>query len=357
MVLRRWLRRTDTPTTARTTDDDVPFAARDLAERHLLLVPSTVRVDDVDALVRARVRGAELARDGEVQLGRHSRLVGPFQLSMEEAVDAAVPMPWTVVYVVESPVEREDPPMEGTDDRDGFAFAFPEGLPWRDEGRALHLLVSLARRLHGAVRTAGTHALVTPDPDRAMDFFVHAPFWLDAQVLAGVVARELPTARLAVEGADWSGPPDEAYSGEAIAEETAEAPLSQDQLDALHAHADAADLDVMSGEDVIDAYAVVGEVGPGGADGAVEVVVHVAEEDEVAVADQEWAGRPFVTYEIRWVCPDPADRERRVPEPHHVASRERVRPVLRAVTHAVVEATSGVVCDEDGFLVDRYSLL
>ena len=127
-------------------------------------------------------------------LGR-SRFLGPFVLSMEEAVDAAVPMPWTVAYVLDAPVEREDPPLPGLDDRDGFTYAFPDGLPWREEGRGLQLLVSLARRLHGVVRTAGSLELIQPDPARAVDYRVHAPCWLEPDVLLGVDVERPDRAR------------------------------------------------------------------------------------------------------------------------------------------------------------------
>src|SRR3712207_6522005 len=97
------------------------ISVRELTQRHLLLVPTTVDTETVDALLRDRVAGADLLGTGEVVFGRHSRLTGPYELSMEDAVDAGVPMPWTVVYCLEAPVEREDPPPPGLDDRDGFA--------------------------------------------------------------------------------------------------------------------------------------------------------------------------------------------------------------------------------------------
>ena len=116
--------------------DELGPQARTLVDMHLLLVPSTIDVVEVDELLRARIPTADLAGTGEVRIGRHGRIVGPFELSMADAVDAAVPMPWTICYALQVPAEREDPPLPGADDRDGFASAFPDGLPWRDEGRA-----------------------------------------------------------------------------------------------------------------------------------------------------------------------------------------------------------------------------
>jgi hypothetical protein len=326
---------------------------RGLREQHLLLLPSTVMPGEVDALVRSRVPHCELAATGEVRLGRRCRISGPVELTMEDAVDAAVPMPWTLVYALQAPIEREDPPPPGLDDRDGLGHAFPRGMPWREEGRALQLLVALARRLHGAVRVAGG-GLIQPDPDRAVDVVIHAPGWLDPEVVHGMAQQVLPAAQLATSGRPWHGPDAAAYTGERIAADTAGAPIDPARLAELHAAADAHDLEVLAGEDTIDAYAVVAELPHG--DGAVEVLVHVSAPGEPAVAGTDWGMHPFVSYEVRWSCPMPDQRERRHPDDAYVDSRERVRPQLHAVAGRVVEATGGVVTDEDGFTLDRYAL-
>jgi hypothetical protein len=329
------------------------IAVQDLAVRHLLLVPTTADVETVDQLFRDRLPGSELFNTGEIALGRHSKITGPYELSMEDAVDAGVPMPWTVCYCLEAPFEREAPPLPGVDDRDGFAYAFPEGLPWRDEGRALHLLVSAARRLNGAVRVAGSLEVIQPDPDRAVDYVIHSPTWLEPEVLLGVVMRELPGAVLAVQGKEWTGPPDEAYTGEAVAEAIADDPLSPQDLHELHTSADNVDMHVIGGPDVLDAFAIVGDVGR---DGVIEVLVHLTDGDEPAVVGQPWADDEYVTYEVRWSSPDPADRETRYPTEAFRMSRARVALLIAQTTRAIVEAVGGLVIDEDGFAIDRYTL-
>jgi hypothetical protein len=351
VVPRRRRNKAAEPVPSVETDDGI--AVQDLAEYHLLLVPSTADIETVDALFRDRLPESDLFGTGEVAIGRHSRISGPYELSMEDAVDAGVPIPWTVCYCLEGPFEREDPPIPGVDDRDGFAYAFPDGLPWRDEGRALHLMISLARRLSGAVRVAGSLDLIQPDPARAVDYVIHSATWLDADVLLGIVMRVIPGAVLAVEALPWSGPPDAAYTGEMIRDETADDPLSEQELYELHTSADNVDMHVISGDDVLDAFAVVGNVG---ADGVVEVLVHLSDEDEPALAGQEWTHGDFVTYEVRWSCPDPADRENRYPTEQFRRSRARVVPLIAEMTRAIVEAVGGLVIDEDGFGVDRYTL-
>ena len=331
-------------------------AAVELSAMHLLLVPSTIHPDDVCELLRARVPGSELGRTGQALLGRHSAMSGPYELSMEDAVDAGVPMPWTVVYALSAPIEREDPPLPGVDDRDGFAYAFPHGLPWREEGRALQLMVALARRVGGAVRVAGAQGLIQPDPDRSVDVIIHSPYWLDPEVLLGVVQRVLPSAQLEIEGADWNGPSDAAYSGALASPYLQAEPISPYDLSVLHHAADQIDFTMMSGDHVIDGFAVACDLGAYGEDGAVEVLVHVGRDREPAVADQEWAPQPFVTYEVRWAPADWEERERRVPAAHYLASRQRIQPLVRALSRQIVEATGGVVTDEDGFWLDRYTL-
>jgi hypothetical protein len=340
-------------------------SSRDLADWHLLLLPTTVTVETVSALIRDRIPDSDLAGSGEVALGRHSQFSGPYDFALEDAVEAAVPMPWTLAYALNAPVEREGPPIGGMDDRDGFAYAFPAGLPWREEGRALHLMVSLARRLGGVVRAGGSHELISPDPERAVDFVVYSPLWLEPQVLLGVLAREMPGAHLAIEGIDWPGPPEEVYTGAVLAEDTSHDPLTREELEILHGVADRKD-EASLGTEVLDAYAVMAPLpmpradqsapSHGYGDGSVEVLVHASEGSETAVAGEQWAQAPFAVYEIRWDCPDPAERERRRPSPGLVASRARAKPWLERLTRVVVEATSGTVVDEDGFRVDRYAL-
>ena len=346
-------RRRRNRTSGAAVEVDEGIAVSDLLRCHLLLTPATVDPEDVSRCLRDRLPGSDLAGAGEVTFGRRSRLSGPYLLTLEDAVDAAVPMPWTVCYCLETPVEREDPPLPGVDDRDGFAYAFPDGLPWRDEGRALLLMVALARRLRGAVRVAGSLQVIMPDHRRAVDHIVHSPNWLEPEDLLAVVGRELPGARLATEGVEWNGPPDAAYTGELVAADIAADPLSAAELDRLHAAADARDMDVLSGDDVLDAFAISGDLGQ---DGLIEVLVHLNDGDDPAVAAEPWARQEYATYEVRWSGTDPAERERRYPSDRFLASRIRAQLLVRAVTRSIIEVTGGVVLDEDGFRVDRHRL-
>lgn len=334
--------------------DEVDSAAlTDLRTCHLLLVPSTTRPDHVAKLLRARIPDGDLVADGEIALGRHSRLVGPYQLTMETAVDAGVPMPWTVVYALRSPVEREDPPPADADDAIGLSFAFPQGMPWREERRGLHLIIGLARRLGGAVRVVGGE-MMTPDPLRSVDFLIHAPHWMEPAITRRLVARVLPGARMAATGSDWTPPQDLDTAALSLHFEAGVDPMSTAEFRAISQAAQAYDVAALAAPPANDGYAIVADLDHG-MDGEIEVLVRFAAGPVPAVAAEPWADR-VVTYEVRWSYPDPQEHERNDPSPAFVESRGRVQPVVCAVARTLVEATSGVVTDEDGFLVDRYSL-
>lgn len=327
-------------------------AGEELRSRHLLLLPDDVDPMDVEALVYTRYPDAAPTPDGGLRIGRHTGLTGPLVLDRAAARAARVPEKWSLVYSVTCPTERGDPPWPGTTDPDGLYRAFPDGLPMRAEGRAVDLLVAVARRLGGAVRVHTSGVVLRPDPEVAVDVVVHAPYWLDPEVLHQALTISHPEARLAIEGEPWLGPPSglvDSPPDEAAAE------LTLEQRIALHARADRLDAEAMAGEVVLDAYAVVLDVSRDRDEGLVEVLVHVAEEPPAAIAGLEWALRA-VTYEVRWSPPDEVEARLEAPSGAFVAMRRRAHALVLQVARVVVEAADGVPVDADGFLLDRYSL-
>jgi hypothetical protein len=115
------------------------------------------------------------------------------------------------------------------------------------------------------------------------------------------------------------------------------------------------DAETLAGEFVLDAYAIVVDVGPDGADGLVEVLVHAAEGPVSALAGLDWADRA-ITYEVRWAPEDEGEASREHPREELRAARRRAAAVVGEVARAVVEVTDGVPVDDEGFLLDRYSL-
>ena len=166
------------------------------------------------------------------------------------------------------------------------------------------------------MRVAGG-GTIAPDPDRAVDVLVHSPYWLDPDVLVKIVAQ-LPTARLAIEGEEWEGPPPEVYPGRVVTpappgEASTKTTTSRCSRRRRARPRDPARRTTSSTDTPRSARS-----GPYGQDGAVEVLVHVADPDEPSVDGQSWAAEPFVTYEVRWSCPEPDERERRTPSPSYL---------------------------------------
>lgn len=325
-----------------------PPSGAGLADVHLLLLPAHAQPGDVEALVLTRLPDA---RDGGpgLRLSRHVRLTGPVVLDDATAAVAQVPPGWEVVYALQAPRERDEPPLPGLTDRDGLYRAFPGGLPVRSERRGVDLLVAVARRLGGAVRVAGSGVVLTPDPGAVVDLVVQAPYWLEPETTLAVCAAVAPAARLAVEGADWRGPP----SGLVDAPlDAAAAALRPDLRVALHASADRLDAETLAAGTVLDAYAVAISIGR---DGLVEVRVHVAESSPAALAGVPWADS-VVSYEIRWSAAVESQAEHDAPGRAHIAARNSAHRLVVPLAAALVEAADGVPVDGDGFLVDRYDL-
>lgn len=155
----------------------------DGAVRHRLQLPRGTDPADVLAMVRNLRPGAVAAPDGTIELGEGASLVpdtgprgaGRFDLVVDR--------------------DREDPAPEGLDDLHGYGRAFPDGLPFGAERRALDLAWSLARRLHGAVVTDGGVRL-EPHPFHVRDLTVVSPYALAPGSLAELVAPLEPEAEL-----------------------------------------------------------------------------------------------------------------------------------------------------------------
>ena len=345
-----------------TPDDLSPAAQQGLRAAHLLLLPDSVGSDAVDTLVGQRVDDSRLLDAGRARLGRRSAISGPFYLDDDAAVVAQVPRPWSLVYSLEAPVERDVAAFADINDpvqRAWWMRMFPSGKPFREEGDAIELAFALARRLDGAVRVAGSAVVVQPDPRRLVDLVVWSPYWLEPGRLLDLLTPVLPGASIDIGGQPWTGP------GPVDPEPWSLDPLDLASLDVVHALDDerrtaaavvgaANDARVLARPDVVDGFEVR-------ADDSLRVgQMH---EDLVPawvrsrIADH--LPRPYdpvVTFSLGWQPDDPAQLE--AEQPHYLfrLQRERIRPRLRVAARVIAEVTSGVVTDADGFEVDRLTL-
>jgi len=324
-------------------------AGRALAGSHLLLLPDELPETVVLGLVRARHPEVAPTGDGGWRTGRWTVLRGPLLLDTAAAAGAGVPDPWRCAWELQCPVERGDPPLPGTTDREGLHRAFPGGLPVMAERRTVDLGLALARRLEGAVRVAGrgvSSTLLRPDPTSWVDRTVYSPHWASPQDLLDVAGLAAPGAELATDADAWTGLRAEAV--EALEATDARDAPAPDLREALHRAADDRDAAALSGEDVLDAYAIVVDLPSGG---VVQLEVTGVPEPPAVLRGVPWADEA-VTYTAAWWPEDPASAEHEVPAPDVRASRDEAASVVVALTDAVAAAVGGVVVDADGFPVD-----
>lgn len=286
----------------------------ELKDRHLLLVPTTTDLLDVDGLVRTWFPRTDLA-SGRTELPGIGFLAGPHELSMEDAVAAEVPTPWVVAYDLDTPRSRAVAPPPRRPD--GLHRAFPAGLPTAGELAGLEFLLAAARRLGGGVRPAGSPEVLVPDLAAAVDYRVVCPLWIRPADVVAILAHEGGTGAGVTVSAD----------GRALERATAHPDGKP-----FEAHLDL--------------------------DPAGSVVVHgrVALQPEPSVAGEEYATAPTAVYDVRWEAPEPAWRVAEALDGVALACRERVRGPIESIARTLAELGGGVVLDADGFLVDRYLL-
>ena len=334
-----------------------PAVQQRLRDAHLLLLPDGVTPETVETLVRTRVDDARLVGTRRGALARRSWISGPFVLDDDTAVAVRVPLPWSLAYALEAPVERDPAAFSDIADKVQRAWwmrLFPDGMPYREEGEVVDLALALARRLGGAIRPARRSVVVQPDPGRLVDLTVWSPIWLSPGRLLRMIAPVLPGAGVRLEGQPWRGP----------------APLDAGRLDSL----DPATLEVARGltGELRTAVSVVGSIRDAQAFGAPEFLdgyevladqrLRVAVMPETAVP--VWvrqrlarrghaAGDEVTAFRIGWRPDDVVHLEAERPPYLFRLARERLRPRLQLAARVVAESTHGVVTDADGFEVDR----
>ncbi|WP_349826763.1 hypothetical protein [Brevibacterium litoralis] len=358
-------------------DSRDPRSAAVLRERHLLLLNAEVEASDVIALVTNRLpdlpdpqvlHEAEHVGDGlwvpevrQWRLSRHSTLEGPFDLDRTTVRELGLGDDISGVYSLSAPHDREPgPPPPWLVDPDLLHLFYPGGMPNRDEGRQIALLIALARRLHTGVRFAdeplypdgappsprrrGRHAapdpvesgtagaegqgasaadeiplrILVPDPGARIDLYVYSPLWIAPDVLYDRLHRV-----------------------------SAAVTFPQAALDALDAGAE------------LDGYAIdlpLTALGPRA--GALEV--RVMEETALPpivrrllppAPGTDAAEAPSrVVYHVHWSDAEDA-RYRSDPDAEFRRLRLAAAVRLEKVAAAVLAASGGMVLDEDGFLV------
>jgi hypothetical protein len=286
---------------------------RTLAEpHHLLVLPAEIHPDELEALAVSRSETAGWAAEADLRLAPGVHLTGPWSLDAD--LRAAFDLPaWSAeAYLLRCPVQRGGPLPAELRGIDAVLDAFPEGVPVGVEQESLDHLRAFARRLGGALRLAGSGAVVVPDPDAATDLTVMAPVWLDPDACLQVLQQSLPHVRSLLD-----------------------------------------DVPAAAAEE-LQGYGMVSELEGGD---LVELIASGSARTPTVLRAEEWASEGVVTYELRWrpVHPETAFAAR-PPLGQRRARAEAADLIERAAValHAVV---GGEISDDDGFLVDPADLL
>ncbi|QTE29343.1 hypothetical protein [Pengzhenrongella sicca] len=341
-----------------------PWADPAALERHVLTFGAGIGADEVEALALSRFVAAawesapeeahggwgrrSAATPGVLRLSRHSRLIGPYALEPGDAVQLGVPASAVSAYLVDAPRERGEAPYPGGD-RDGIKRAFPDATPVRDEERVVRWLVSAARRVGGAVRIAGSGAVLVPDPQASIDLTVFTDVWLEPQAALAVLQRVAPQARLAMGAVPWAGPPP--GTGEDDAPGTTDLPARVRRN--LHAEADAYDVAALSRPDELDGYGALVDLG---IDGLIAVEAGGEQALPLALAGLPWAAGGAVTYRVLWAAPDFLELELERPSLAHRVARSRAQPLVSALARELHRAVGGEVLDAAEFLINPADL-
>lgn len=260
--------------------------------RHRLQLPRDTARENVLAMVRNVRPGAQESEDGAIDLADGALLVP------DRSPRGAGR--WTL----DTPREREDPLPEGMGDSHGYGRAFPEGMPFRAERRALDLAWSLGRRLYGAVVT-DDGARLEPHPFHERDLRVITPHALAPESLAQLLAPLEPEAEL-----------DEVPEGTPRTGYSATLPLAEGE----------------------------------------EISLRVGRSARpTALASLDWA-EDAVHYEFVHLTADPEEDAIELPDQETAERWQHAYRRIGLLAGLLVESVGGYVVDAEGFLVDSADL-
>lgn len=292
------------------------------AAYHLLVLPPEVAPEDVEALAVSVWPEAGWAAPGVIRLQESVSLEGPWELDGETmralgmahsasgflAATSDAPNEAEVVaqaWLLRCPPHRGAAPDAQVQSFDTWARAFPDGMPVGVEQKVLDVLRRISRRLDGAVRVAGSGAVVRAEVDPTVNLRVFTNRWVPPGQMKQILSRH-------IEGVTLANQPG----------------MTTEIVEGMP-------------------YALLAPVSSSS-----QVLIGVREERFVprSLRWEWWAKPPLVVHEVIWVEPediasDPPTRRSRL---------ERTRAERIAEIAAASIATASEHCavvDEDGFLV------
>lgn len=340
---------------------------------HLLLAPVGTTAQDIAALCAMQYPELTQETTGALRLEPHIVGFGPLHHVIEnwngtgtdfdqpldvrqftpslssvlKLLSVEVAKRFPVLFSITTLKERGDKAPYGIHHPDGLFNAFPTGLPEGAEERAIDLVVAIARHLGGAVCFADVGSIIIPDPVNKIDRVVYSPYWIAPLELGTAIKKIAPSARLATDPSEWTGPSVQIHSERPL---DPGGQLSDQEFQEVHAQAEQVDLETLAAPDELDAYAYVIPVGSKGSGGVVEVRATGGLEPVPVLAGRDWQ-HSAVGYSLMW---GPADEEQLMHQhPHrdHVAARAEADRLIKLLSVEIGKLTQGVVVSDDGFVV------
>jgi hypothetical protein len=332
-----------------------------ILERHLVALPEGPGANDVGMMAVCRFAAARweepdatFARAPGVRalrLGRLSRLVGPYPLAPTDPAQLGLPGRPHTVWQLDCPAERGDAPGPGGD-RDGLKRAFPDGMPIREEERALLWMVALARRFGGSVRIGRTGTVLTPDPASQIDLVVYTDRWLEPDQLLATARQVVRRVRPSGAGERFLGYDEPTDLGLA-AHLGRHGVRDERERTRLAAEATAFDAYMMSNVQPETRYGIEADLD---VDGILTVEVEAQEDVPLVLASLPWTAEGLVVYRVHWEPPDFTELEQERPSMAHRVARGRAVPQVRSLARALQAVIGGAILDEAGFPVDPTTL-
>ena len=276
---------------------------------HLLMLPSESHPDDLEALAISVWNEAGWLSPGILRLQEGATLEGPWAITTETAQDLGIEDAASAqIWLVRCPARRGPAPSEELAAFNELARAFPQGMPVGLEDKVLEFLRRVARRLDGVIRIAGSGAILSPEPESAVNLRVFSSTWL---------------------------PPAETEA------------LLEPYIPGLHAPSP---ISPMEGAP----YAFLAPVGSRS-----QVLIGVREETVIprALRWEIWAKGQLCVYEIVWAAPEDLHDLARRPTRSGRLERARASRIIEAAAAVLVQQLDdpirggAAVIDEDGFLV------
>lgn len=343
-------------------EDAKPFDPQLAVENHLLLLDTEVDPRELEALAVSIWEQARWAGPGELFLFEGAKLRGPFKISPADATALQIPPEYQQIWTLEVTPERAlaGPVIPGVVNI--WEAHFGNLQPAGAELGALNAVLRMAKRLAGAVRVATevnpgqVQQPLEPDPESAVNLRVYAPRWLDEADLSALLKGYFPDLTLT----NALGKGMEQAKLPATREELELAKeIPEDEVESIADITESADAKAHQGLLDYQPYAMRASAG-----NRSQVEVAVAKVNQylpMAVRHQPWPGGTAVEYTITWIPkgqgPYSSFTVQTVADTGLGMSRSlrlersRVRAEVDKIALLLAKTTSGVILDEDGFLI------